>query len=204
MQELNISSITIKKHRPKTSSKNQQTTCLNCLNQDFSTTKINKKWVTDITYIHTLSDVWCYLSCILDLYSRKVIAWKLSRTMETELVLDTVRMALSTRKVKPGLILHSDRGSQYTTQAYQELLDEYGIQSSYSAKGYPYDNSCIEAFHASLKKECIYVEAKQGYKDSGSCYQSLFRYIEGFYNQHRRHSSIQFTTTNDYDVQSAS
>lgn len=203
MNSLGIHAITVKKYRPKSSSKTEATSLPNLLKQDFSTDGLNTKWVTDITYIYTQSDGWCYLSSILDLHSRKVIAWDLAKTMTTELVINTLKKALDTREVRPGLILHSDRGSQYTSQAYRERLEMHGILPSYSAKGYPYDNSCIESFHASLKKECVYHEAKRGYQDFQSCYQSLFKYIEGFYNPRRRHSSLNFNSPNNFEKQCA-
>lgn len=201
MKELGIQSIIRKKYRPSTSSKLAQKEYPNLLNQDFSTDRINQKWVTDITYIYTLSDGWCYLSSILDLYSRKIIAWKLSRQMESSLVIETLKDALSTRSIKEGLILHSDRGSQYTSNEYNNFLEKYHIQHSYSAKGCPYDNSCIESFHATIKKECIYAETAVGYQDFESCFNSVFQYIEGFYNSRRRHSSLSYLCPNDFEKQ---
>ena len=148
----------------------------------FQRNKINQKWVTDMTYIYTVSDGWCYLSSILDLHSRKIIAWRLSRQMETRLVIETLQDALSKRTVADGLIILSDRGSQYTSKEYNDYLEHHSIRHSYSAKGCPYDNSCIESFHATIKKECIYAETNVGYKDFQTCYDSIFKYIEGFYN----------------------
>lgn len=201
MKELGIQSIIRKKYRPSSSSKLAHKEYPNLLKQDFSTDGINKKWVTDITYIYTLSDGWCYLSSILDLYSRKIIAWKLSRQMETSLVIETLQAALSTRSIKEGLILHSDRGSQYTSNEYNVFLKNHHIQHSYSAKGCPYDNSCIESFHATIKKECIYAETTLGYRDFESCFNSIFQYIEGFYNSRRRHSSLSYLCPNDFENQ---
>lgn len=199
MRQLGIQSIIRKKYRPVSSSKLTNKEYPNLLHQDFSTQGINQKWVTDITYIYTLSDGWCYLSSILDLYSRKIIAWKLSRKMETSLVVETLQDALSTRSIKEELILHSDRGSQYTSNEYNHFLEKHHIQHSYSAKGCPYDNSCIESFHATLKKECIYAETSIGYQDFESCYHSVFQYIEGFYNTRRRHSGLNYLCPNDVE-----
>ena len=105
--------------------------------------------------------------------------------METRLVIETLQDSLSTRTVADGLILHSDRGSQYTIKEYNDYLEHHCIQHSYSAKGCPYDNSCIESFRVTIKKECIYAETNVGYKDFQTCYDSIFKYIEGFYNLRR-------------------
>lgn len=199
MRELGIQSIIRKKYRPTSSAKSVTKERPNLLKRDFTAKKLNQKWVTDITYIYTLSDSWCYLSSILDLKSRKIISWKLSKNMDTQLVLDTLEGALTTRVISDNLILHSDQGSQYTSNAYNKYLEEHEISHSYSEKGCPYDNSCIESFHATLKKECIYAENSMGYKDFDSCYQSLFQYIEGFYNSRRRHSSLNYLSPNDYE-----
>ncbi|MDO4635913.1 MAG: integrase core domain-containing protein, partial [Streptococcus sp.] len=115
----------------------------------------------------------------------------------------TLKDALSTRSVRDELILHSDIGSQYTSKEYNEFLQKHGIQHFYSAKGCPYDNSCIESFHATIKKECIYVETNVGYKDDQSCYSSIFKYIEGFYHSRRRHSKLNYLCPNDFEKQIA-
>ena len=151
-----------------------------------------------MTYIYTVSDGWCYLSSILDLHSRKIIAWRLSRQMETRLVIETLQDALSKRTVADGLIIHSDRGSQYTSKEYNDYLEHHSIRHSYSAKGCPYDNSCIESFHATIKKECIYAETNVGYKDFQTCYDSIFKYIGGFYNSRRRHSKLNYLCPNEF------
>lgn len=203
MKTLTIHSIVRKKYRPVLSTKKEGKEYPNLLKRDFSTDKVNEKWVTDITYIYTLSDGWCYLSSILDLHSRKIIAWRLAKKMETRLVIETLKDALSTRSVRDELILHSDRGSQYTSKEYNDFLQKHGIQHSYSAKGCPYDNSCIESFHATIKKECISVETNVGYKDYQSCYSSIFKYIEGFYNSRRRHSKLNYLCPNDFEKQIA-
>ena len=203
MNELNIRSIVRKKYRPASLSKQEAKEYPNLLKRDFSTDKINQKWVTDMTYIYTLPDGWCYLSSILDLRSRKIIAWRLSRQLETRLVIETLQDALSTRTAADGLILHSDRGSQYTSKEYNDYLEHHSIRHSYSVKGCPYDNSCIESFHATIKKECIYAETNVGYKDFQTCYDSIFKYIEGFYNSRRRHSKLNYLCPNEFEKQIA-
>src|SRR5690606_7199738 len=104
----------------------------NVLNQDFHTTTINEKWVADITYIHTLRDGWCYLASVLDLHTKKVVGYKFSRTMTTEIVLEALEKAIHNQKPVPGLIVHTDLGAQYTSDAFQELLEKHDIIPSFS------------------------------------------------------------------------
>ena len=124
----------------------------NLLKQDFSTTTINKKWVADITYIHVSREGWCYLTSVLDLHSKKVIGYSFSRNMTTDIVVEALENAYSTQRPSNELILHTDLGLQYTSQEFQNLLAERKIEASFSRKVYPYDNACIESFHASFKK----------------------------------------------------
>lgn len=164
----------------------------NILKQDFSTTTVNQKWTTDMTYIYTIQEGWTYLSSIQDLHTKKIIAWDLGRQMTEELVLKTLKKAISqTRADLSQLIIQSDLGTQYTANAYEKLLNRYQIRHSYSRKGTPYDNACIEAFHAVLKKEEVYQKTYQTYQEANL---ALFQYIEGFYNSNRIHSSISYLT----------
>ena len=117
--------------------------------------------------------------------------------METRLVIEILQDALSKLTVTDGLILHSDRGSQYTSKEYNDYLEHHCIQHSYSAKGCPYDNSCIESFHATIKRSNV------GYKDFQTCYDSIFKYIEGFYNSRRRHSKLNYLCPNEFEKQIA-
>jgi len=192
MKMKGLRSKVMKKWKPYTSNK---TSCIereNLLKQDFSTNGLCEKWVTDITYIHTKQDGWCYLSTIQDLHSKKIVGWKLGKQMTTELVLDTLNKAVKQQSIKKGLIIHSDLGSQYTSHEYAQRLQSLGIKHSFSKKGCPYDNAGIEAFHAVLKKEEVYQQAS--YDDFHQAHIAIFRYIEGFYNRHRIHSSIGYLT----------
>jgi len=193
MKKKDIRSITRKRWKPASTGKQEIQDRVNLLNQDASTTSINQKWVTDITYIYTKKDGWCYFSSIQDLHSRKIIAWKLSKNMTTQLVLDTLNDAIF--KVGSGkeLILHSDLGSQYTSNEYEKRLEDLGIRHSYSKKGYPYDNAWIESFHSILKREEVYQKDYQTFEEARI---SLFQYVEGFYNQRRIHGSIGYLTPN--------
>lgn len=153
MKKLGIKSIIIKKYRP-TPSKKRIEEQENVLKRDFNATTINKKWVTDITYIHTTKDGWCYLASVMDLYSRKIIGYAMSKSIDTALALQAVKNAIKLQKPTKPLILHSDLGCQYTSSAFKGYIDSTKIIThSFSGKGCPYDNACIESFHASLKKE---------------------------------------------------
>ncbi|MDF9867666.1 putative transposase [Bacilli bacterium PM5-3] len=141
----------------------------NILNRDFNPTKPNSAWCTDITYIWTIEDGFVYLSSVMDLFSRKIIAWTLSRTMEVSEVMKCIEQAKERREYDEALIIHSDRGAQYTSKKYKEILE--GITTSYSRKGNCWDNACIESFHGLIKREWLnrikkiedYNHAKQDY-----------------------------------------
>lgn len=192
MRKLNLRSITRKKWKPTATSKDKIEDRENLLNQDFSTTALNQKWVTDITYIETRKDGWCYLSTIMDLHSKRIIGYSFDKKMDTTLVLRTLEDALKNRKISSKLILHSDLGSQYTSKAYEKALNLNEIKHSFSRKGCPYDNSGIESFHASLKKERVYQQ--EVYSDFEMAKLDIFDYVFRFYNRKRRHGSIGYLT----------
>lgn len=180
MKELGFVARTVKKYKPH-SNKNVKENLENVLNQDFTTTTINEKWVGDITYIHTLKDGWCYLASVLDLYSKKVIGHAFGRKMTTDLVVKALENAYYTQNPDKNnkIIFHSDLGSQYTSLEMKSKCEEFNILQSFSKKGCPYDNACIESFHASFKKEEIYLNKYITFDDARI---SIFRYIEGWYN----------------------
>jgi putative transposase len=159
----------------------------NVLDQDFSATKPNEKWVADITYIPCRQGK-LYLASILDLYTKQIVGWKLSDRMTTDLVLDALKQAYAAKKPPKDLIHHSDRGSQYASKEYREQLASFKMKPSMSRKGNCYDNACIEAFHSILKREFIYSKPKFKTKDEAQ--QKLYRYIEFFYNRKRSNSTI--------------
>jgi putative transposase len=194
MRQMELKSITLKKWHYQQANNIDEANYPNLLAQDFSTTAPNQKWCADITYVHTKADGWCYLSSIQDLYSRKIIAHKLSRHMTADLVLDTLKQAFETRKVTDQLIIHTDLGSQYRSTTFEELLRQRHIQHSYSKRGCPYDNSVLESFHASLKKEEVYQTHYQNFDEANV---ALFSYIESFYNNDRIHSAIDYLTPNE-------
>lgn len=195
MKKADIRSITQKKFRPS-SSKHKVEERENLLEQDFTTKTINEKWVGDITYIHTLKDGWCYLASVMDLHSRKIVGYSFSRTMTTDLVVKALNNAYETQNPDEGLILHTDLGSQYTSEEFEKCVQSKGIKHSFSHKGCPYDNACIESFHAILKKEEIHHVI---YMDYQSAKISLFQYIEGWYNRKRIHGSIGYITPQELE-----
>jgi putative transposase len=191
MKKLGIKSIIIKKYRP-TSSKKKIEEQENVLKRDFKANTINEKWVTDITYIHTIKDGWCYLASVMDLYSKKIIGHAMSKFIDTTLALQAVKNAIKLQNPTKPLILHSDLGCQYTSSAFKEYIASTKIIThSFSSKGCPYDNACIESFHASLKKEEVHLVK---YFDFDAARIAIFEYIEAWYNIKRIHSSIGYIT----------
>ncbi|WP_257644684.1 IS3 family transposase [Listeria monocytogenes] len=197
MRRQNLRSITVKKFKAGRPTKRILKTYKNLLNQDFSTTGLNQKWVADITYIYTLADGWCYLSTIIDLHSRKIIGYHFDRTMQTSIVLKALDDAFSKRKIEKGLILHTDLGSQYTSIDYETKLKAMNLCHSYSQKGCPYDNAGIESFHALLKKEHVY--QRSAYSNFEEAKLQVFSYVQGFYNNRRIHSSLAYLSPNKFE-----
>lgn len=163
----------------------------NILNEKLHPERLNAVWCTDITYIWTW-DGFVYLTSIMDLYSRKIIAWTLSQTMEISCVIDTIEKAR--RRTDLPLIIHSDRGSQYVSKAYRKATED--MQRSYSHKGYPYDNACIESFHALIKREWL---DRFKITDFRHAYRLVFEYIEAFYNTVRIHSHCDYMSPDQYE-----
>jgi transposase InsO family protein len=167
----------------------------NTLNRDFCASEPNKKWVTDITYIPTVQG-WLYLAVILDLYSRMVVGWSMSKSCDEELVEHALNMALSRRRPKPGLLHHSDRGSQYTSRAYRMMLEQSEINASMSRKGNCWDNAVMESFFGTLKEECV---GDILYVSHETARLALFTYLEVYYNRVRRHSTLGYVSPLIYE-----
>lgn len=163
----------------------------NILNRDFTASTINQKWCIDITYIHIQKEGWTYLASVMDLCSRKIIGYAYGPSMTAELAVDAVKNACLNVKKTEGIILHSDLGSQYTSQVFEAYLHSKGMIHSFSRKGNPYNNACIESFHSVLKKEEIYLHI---YQDSKEARRAIFEYIEFWYNRKRIHSAIEYMT----------
>ena len=194
MSEMGLSATPRKKYVVTTNSNHNLPIYSNLVKRNFQIDKPNAVWVADITYIRTIEG-WLYLASIMDLFSRKIISWNLGITMKTDLVLKPLKEALTTRKPSPGLIHHSDQGSQYCSQAYIESLNEEQAKVSMSRKGNPYDNACIESFHATLKKEWVY---RFKYKTRAEAEKSVNHFIEN-YNNKRRHSSLGYYSPNRFE-----
>jgi putative transposase len=186
MKHLEIKAKTKKKFQVTTDSKHHLPVAPNLLNRDFTATAPNQKWCRDISYIWT-DEVWMYLAVVIDLYSRAVIGWSMQSTMSRQLVCDALMMALWRRGFPHGVLVHSDRGSQYCSHEYQNMLKQYQLICSMSRKGNCWDNSVAEIFFNSIKTELIYTER---YPTREIAKQSIFQYIEVYYNLVRRHSTI--------------
>ncbi|NHN35616.1 IS3 family transposase [Paenibacillus agricola] len=195
MKANGIRSKTVKKYKATTNSKHSLPVQENVLNREFTASKPNEKWVTDITYVST-NEGWFYLASVMDLFSRKIVGWHMSERMTKELVLQALKQAYGRQHPGQRLLHHSDRGSQYASLDYQKQLQLYGMVGSMSRKGNCYDNACIESFHSVLKKEWIYLHK---YETREEAKKSIFEYIEVFYNNQRIHSSIGYNTPSDYE-----
>ena len=160
----------------------------NLLNRQFETTAPDQTWTVDITYIST-REGWLYLAVVMDLYTRMIVGWAMDARMTKELVIRALRMAWFRRRPKPGLLHHSDRGSQYCSHDYQDLLTAYGMVASMSRKGNCWDNAPMESFFNSLKNERVF---HQHYATREQAKRDLFDYIEVFYNRKRRHSALSY------------
>ena len=195
MKQLNIKSIVIKKFR-NYSQKIQKGNYKNLVNQVFTATRPNKIWLSDITYIHTIRNGWTYLASILDVCTRKIVGFSYGKKMDKSLVILALQNACLNQGYPKGVILHSDRGSQYSSNDYISPAKRLGMSLSYSKKGCPFDNAPMESFHASLKKEEVYLKH---YTDFDEAKIRLFNYIEGFYNRNRIHSAINYMTPIAYE-----
>lgn len=165
----------------------------NILDEQFNPARPNAVWCSDITYIWTING-FVYLTSIMDLYSRKIIAWTLSKTLETSCVIDTINKAKARRNTELPLIIHSDRGSQYVSTAYKEATIK--MQRSYSKQAFPWDNACIESFHAIIKREWL---NRFKIRDYNQAYRLIFEYVEAFYNTKRIHSHCEYMSPNEFE-----
>ncbi len=156
---------------------------------------VNQLWVADITYIR-LRKEFVYLSVLLDAFSRRVIGWALGRTLEADLTLSALRMALRQRQPAPGLVHHSDRGVQYAAGEYTELLKDNGIRISMSRRGNPYDNAACESFMKTLKYEEVY---RTEYRDLADAYAGIGEFLERVYNQQRLHSALGYVPPAEFE-----
>jgi transposase InsO family protein len=190
MKDLNLIANKKKKYNINTTDSNHNFKISpNILNRDFYASAPDEKYVGDITYINT-NEGWLYLATVIDLYSRKVVGWSMDDNMKTTLVNDALIMALKNRHPPKGLIWHTDRGSQYASYSHRDLLEQNNIIQSMSRKGNCWDNAVAESFFHTLKTELTYHEI---YETKSQANQSIFEYIEVYYNRQRMHS-----TNNNY------
>jgi len=171
----------------------------NLLEQNFDTDRPNQAWVSDITYIPT-DEGWLYLATIMDLFSRAVIGWSMSASLKAISATAALRMAIERRSPPAGLIHHSDRGVQYTSAEYRDVLKDHGMISSMSRKGNCYDNAVAESFFHTLKTELV---VHEHYRTRAEARASLFDYIEAFYNRQRLHSSLGYLSPVDFEAAAA-
>lgn len=168
----------------------------NLLARQFERSAPNQVWVSDITYIPT-DEGWLYLATTLDLYSRRIVGWSMRERMTSELVIDALQMAITQRHPPAGLMHHSDRGSQYASAAFQQMLAAHGMVCSMSRKGEVYDNAVMESFYGTLKRELVQ-PARYATRDEAR--QAIFEWIEVFYNRQRLHSSLGYRCPADYEA----
>jgi transposase InsO family protein len=157
--------------------------------------RVNQLWRADITYIRLRAE-FVYLAVVLDAYSRRVIGWALGRTLEAGLAVSALTMALRQRRPAPGLVHHSDRGVQYASQEYTDLLKQHGTQISMSRKGNPYDNAACESFMKTLKYEEVY---RSEYRDLADAYAQIGEFLERVYNQQRLHSALGYVPPAEFE-----
>lgn len=197
MRNLGLYAKTKKKFKATTDSSHKLPIFHNVLDRNFLATRPNQKWVGDISYIWT-DEGWLYLAVIIDLYSRAVIGWSIQSTMSKNIVCDALMMALWRRGFPKGVLFHSDRGSQYCSDDYQNILSTYELICSMSRKGNCWDNSVAESFFHTIKTELIYNER---YNTREMAKQSIFHYIEMYYNRIRRHSAIGLISPEKFENQ---
>ena len=199
MKEMNLKPIWKRKFVNTTDSNHSLPIFENILNRNFKPVAANQAWVSDITYIRTRNG-WIYLAAVLDLYSRKIVGWAMAPTMPAELVCTALQLAISQRQPKAGLIVHSDRGSQYASHEHRNLLNKYGCIGSMSRKGNCWDNAVMERFFLNLKMERVW---RQDYANHEEAMRNINDYIINFYNSQRLHSTLGYVSPNNYEANGA-
>ena len=195
MRELNIKPVWKRKFVNTTDSKHNLPVADNLLNREFNPGAPNQVWTSDITYIRTRTG-WLYLAVVMDLYSRRIIGWAMAPTMPAALVCNALRMAVNARQPEPGLLIHSDRGSQYASGEYQALLQQHGLICSMSRKGNCWDNAVMERFFLNLKMERVW---QREYANQMEASKDIVDYIMGFYNCLRLHSTLGYTSPINFE-----
>ena len=195
MRENDIMAKTVRRFKTTTDSNHNLPVAPNLVQQNFTARAPNQLWTSDITYIWT-SEGWLYLAVVLDVYARSIIGWATSARLTGKLVINALDQALFQRNVQPGLVFHSDRGSQFASCTFKERLEQNEMTQSMSAKGNCYDNAITESFFSTLKKEHVFFQKFQSRRQAHA---SLFEYIEIFYNRKRKHSAIEFMAPCEFE-----
>jgi putative transposase len=196
MRELEIQGVSRRRGRVRTTTPDKRAApAPDLVNRDFTAERPDQTWVADITYLPT-HEGWLFLAAVIDLYSRKIVGWSMRDDLEAALVVDAISMAIARRKPKPGLVHHSDRGSQYTSIAMGRTLRDSKIMASMGSKGDPWDNACAESCISTIKNELV---KRRTFATRDQARLALFRYIESFYNPLRRHSSLQMLSPDEYE-----
>jgi transposase InsO family protein len=193
MKQMGIKAQWVKPYTITTKDSDFSNELQNILDEQFNPERPNAVWCSDITYIWTI-DGFVYLTSIMDLFSRKIIAWTLSKTLEVSCVIETINKAKARRNTELPLIMHSDRGSQYVSNAYRKVTEK--MQLSYSKKAFPWDNACIESFHSLIKREWL---NRFKIRDCNHAYRLVFEYVETFYNTKRIHSHCNYMSPDDFE-----
>jgi len=197
MKEAGVAVKNRKKYKVTTNSNHKLPLYENVLDRDFNVSEPDRAYVGDITYIWT-QEGWLYLAVVIDLFSRKVVGWSMGSRMKAQLVCDALIMALWQRRPEPGLIVHSDRGSQYASKAYARLLKASQCVGSMSRKGNCWDNAVAESFFGSLKQERVHW---RHYQTRNTAQQDVLNYISMFYNSVRLHSYLDYQSPNQYEAE---
>ena len=194
MQEKGLKSKVVKKYKATTNSKHNLPVAENLLNRGFRAARLNEKWVSDITYVAT-DEGWLYVAGILDLYGHEVVGWAMGERMTKELVISCLNQACGRRGNPRGVLLHSDRGSQYCSHEYQRLLRKHGLICSMSRKGNCWDNAPMESFWGKLKQEWL---NDKHFRTRAEAKAAIFWYIEVFYRRNRPHEANDYMTPEEY------
>jgi putative transposase len=198
MQQEGISGRIRRAFRVTTDAKHGFPVAPNRLGRDFAASAPDQVWVSDITYLPT-EEGWLYLATVMDLYSRRIVGWAMQASLERSLTVGALEMAITQRQPGPGLLHHSDRGSQYACGDYQQALCQHGMVCSMSRKGDPWDNACAESFFRALKCELVH---RAKYETREQARREVFEYIEVFYNRKRLHSSLGYQAPVDFERKS--
>lgn len=195
MKILSLRGVGKPKFRVTTNSDHKRPIAPNLLNRDFSATSPNRVWTSDITYIPT-REGWLYLCIVLDVYSRAIVGWSIESFINADLVISALKSAVNSRPIEPGLIFHSDRGSQYASGRVCKFLEDHKMQQSMSGKGNCYDNAVTESFFSTLKRELIH---RCDFCTRSKAASAVFEFIEVFYNRKRSHSKLGFLSPFEFE-----